>query len=73
MYDGVFYSTVFDKPVLFIRGGRSEYIIEEDIPAMKKNFNSMDLLTIEEGTHWVHADAPEEFFGHVSQFLGGLN
>jgi len=73
MYDGVFYSTVFNKPVLFIRGGRSQYIIEEDIPAMKKNFNSMDLLTIEEGTHWVHADVPEEFFGHVSQFLGGLD
>ena len=69
MYDGVFYSTVFDQPTLFIRGGRSDYIIEEDIPVMKKNFNNMDLHTIKEGTHWVHADAPKEFFEHVSQFL----
>lgn len=69
MYDGVFYSTVFNGPVLFVRGGRSDYIIEEDIPAMKKNFNNMDLVTIEEGTHWVHADAPEEFYRHVSRFL----
>ncbi len=72
MYDGVFYSTVFDHPTLFIRGGRSDYIIEEDIPAMKKNFNNMDLVTIEEGTHWVHADAPEEFYEFVSQFLTDL-
>lgn len=72
MYDGVFYSTVFDNPTLFIRGGKSDYIIEEDIPAMKKNFNNMDLATIAEGTHWVHADAPEEFYEHVSQFLTDL-
>jgi pimeloyl-ACP methyl ester carboxylesterase len=71
MYDGVFYSTVFSRPALFVRGGRSDYIIEEDIPAIKKNFNNMDLATIDEGTHWVHADAPEEFYGYVSDFLMG--
>lgn len=69
MYDGVFYSTVFNKPALFVRGGKSKYIIEEDIPAMKKNFINMDLVTIDEGTHWVHADAPEEFYNSVSTFL----
>lgn len=69
MYDGVFYSTVFNKPTLFVRGGRSPYIKEEDIPDIKKNFNNMDLVTIAEGTHWVHADAPEEFYEYVSTFL----
>ncbi len=73
MYDGVFYSTIFDRPTLFVRGGKSNYISEEDIPDMKKNFNNMDLVTIEEGTHWVHADAPEEFYGYVSQFLKKLD
>ena len=72
LYDGVFYSTVFNKPALFIKGGRSDYIIDEDIPVIKKNFNNMDLATIDEGTHWVHADAPEEFYEHVSHFLKGL-
>lgn len=69
MYDGVFYTTVFNGPAFFVRGGKSEYIIEEDIPAIKKNFNNMDLATIDEGTHWVHADAPEEFYALVSTFL----
>lgn len=69
MYDGVFYSTVFNKPTLFIRGGQSNYIIEEDIPDIKKNFPNMDLATIDEGTHWVHADAPEDFYNYVKEFL----
>ena len=69
MYDGVFYSTIFIRPALFVRGGKSNYIIEEDIPAIKKNFNNMDLVSIPEGTHWVHADAPEEFYNYVSAFL----
>lgn len=69
MYDGVFYSSIYNRPTLFIRGGQSNYIIEEDIPDIKKNFPNMDLATIEEGTHWVHADAPEEFYDHVSGFL----
>lgn len=72
MYDGVFYSTVFRRPSLFVRGGKSNYIIEEDIPSIRKNFSNMDLVTIAGGTHWVHADAPEEFFGHVSRFLKAL-
>lgn len=72
MYDGVFFSTIYNKPSLFVRGGQSDYIIEEDIPDLKKNFPNMDLATIEEGTHWVHADAPEEFYNIVSGFLANL-
>jgi pimeloyl-ACP methyl ester carboxylesterase len=73
MYDGVFYSTIFKKPALFVRGGQSNYIIEEDIPDIKKNFPNMDLATIDEGTHWVHADDPEAFYKHVSDFLEKLD
>jgi pimeloyl-ACP methyl ester carboxylesterase len=73
MYDGVFYSTIFKKPALFVRGGQSNYIIEEDIPDIKKNFPNMDLATIDEGTHWVHADDPEAFYSYVSAFLEKLD
>ena len=73
MYDGVFYSTIFNKPALFVRGGKSDYIIEEDIPDIKKNFPNMDLATIAKGTHWVHADDPEAFFNIVSSFLSKLS
>ncbi|MEN8225118.1 MAG: alpha/beta fold hydrolase [Bacteroidota bacterium] len=72
MYDGVFYSSVFNKPTLFVKGGKSDYIIEEDIPDIKKNFPNMDIVTIENGTHWVHADAPDDFFNHIAGFLNKI-
>ncbi len=69
MYDGVFYSTRYNGPTLFIRGGLSDYIIEEDIPLIRTNFPMSTVYTIPNGTHWVHADEPDEFFRITSEFL----
>ncbi len=69
MYDGVFYSTRFENPALFLRGGKSDYILEEDYPAIYQNFPHARIVTIENGTHWVHADEPEEFYRLVKAFL----
>jgi pimeloyl-ACP methyl ester carboxylesterase len=69
MYDGVFYSTRFRYPALFVRGGLSDYILDQDIPGIYENFPDARIETIESGTHWVHADAPEEFFRMVRSFL----
>ncbi len=69
MYDGVFYSARFDRPALFVRGGQSDYILEEDFPAIYQNFPQAEIITIENGTHWVHADEPKEFYNNVLDFL----
>jgi esterase len=69
MYDGVFFSTKFDRPALFIRGGKSDYILEEDIPVIRQSFPQATIKTIENGTHWVHADEPELFYEFVVDFL----
>lgn len=69
MYDGVFYSTRFENPALFIRGGQSDYILAEDIPAIMLNFPNAVIRTIEKGSHWVHADEPEEFYRILKEFL----
>lgn len=71
MYDGVFYSSRFNHPALFVRGGQSDYILEEDIPGIIQNFPQADIQTIENGSHWVHADEPEEFYLMISDFLKG--
>lgn len=71
MYDGVFYSTRFEKPVLFVKGGKSEYILPEDLRNIRENFPNATLETIEDGTHWVHADDPEKFYEIVREFLLG--
>jgi pimeloyl-ACP methyl ester carboxylesterase len=69
MYDGVFYSTRFEGPALFIRGGQSDYVLEEDYQAIRTNFPQASIETIHEGSHWVHADAPEEFQRITMEFL----
>lgn len=69
MYDGVFFSSRFDRPALFVRGGLSDYILDQDFQAIYTNFPQAIVETIENGTHWVHADAPEEFFHLIGRFL----
>lgn len=47
-------------PTLFIRGGQSNYITREDMPAIKEQFPNSHIATVEYAGHWVHAQAPEE-------------
>jgi esterase len=59
----------FPGSALFIRGGLSDYILDEDFKEICKKFPRAELSTIPNATHWVHADAPEEFFDVVNRFL----
>lgn len=47
-------------PTLFIRGGQSDYITREDLPAIKEQFPNSRVETIAYAGHWVHAQAPDE-------------
>lgn len=69
VFEGVNPGGIFFGPALFIRGGRSNYISDEDWDDIKMKFPGAALQTIALGTHWVHADAPGEFLGIVSDFL----
>lgn len=53
---------------LFIRGELSNYILDEDIPAIENAFPDSELVTIENAGHWVHAEAPEAFLDAVLGF-----
>jgi pimeloyl-ACP methyl ester carboxylesterase len=59
----------FTKPTLFIRGGKSDYIKPEDEPLIYELFPQAKIETIAEASHWVHADAPEEFLRLTLEFL----
>jgi esterase len=59
----------FSNPTLFIKGNRSEYIVEADTPSIQRLFPRARIDTIEAG-HWVHAEAPDRFAEIVEQFLG---
>lgn len=59
----------FEGPVLFLKGGRSDYIDETNLPEYQQIFPHATLKTIEESGHWIHAEAPQQFYDAVQAFL----
>jgi len=59
----------FDKPTLFIRGGNSRYILDEDFPAIKNQFTNVKFETMPNAGHWLHAENPKLFNEIVMNFL----
>jgi pimeloyl-ACP methyl ester carboxylesterase len=53
---------------LFMRGGQSNYIRDEDEGEIMKFFPIAEIHTIERAGHWIHAEAPEEFIEEVLGF-----
>lgn len=53
---------------LFINGGKSGYIREEDKDKIRRLFPLADFYTIENAGHWVHAEQPEEFINKVLEY-----
>jgi pimeloyl-ACP methyl ester carboxylesterase len=58
----------FDKPTLFIRGARSNYIRDTDWERIHDVFPLAKLETMNTG-HWVQAEKPQEFVDVVMKWL----
>jgi pimeloyl-ACP methyl ester carboxylesterase len=71
LLDAVNTTAVFEKPTLFIKGGKSDYILLEDFPVIRKNFPNAEIVTIAGTSHWVHVEAPEVFYQLTMGFLTG--
>jgi len=59
----------FKKPTLFIRGGNSNYILEEDFNLIQDHFPDSRVETIPHAGHWLHAENPQLFYELASSFL----
>ncbi len=59
----------FEGDTLFIRGEKSNYILDEDQPLLANEFPGSQLKTIPGAGHWVHAEAPGQLLGLLEQFL----
>ena len=70
LFDGISSENQYTGPTLFIRGGKSDYVLDSDFPLIKSMFPEVIIKTISGATHWVHADAPEELCYLLSGFLG---
>lgn len=62
-------SPPFHKDTLFVRGGRSNYVRDEDIPGIMAKFPNAQVKTIAEAGHWVHAEAADEFVQVIMDWL----
>jgi len=59
----------FNGTTLFLRGNKSNYILDENWPEIKSRFPNATLIDIEDAGHWVHAEKPNEFYKAVTNFL----
>lgn len=62
-------SDYYSGPVLFIRGGKSDYVLDTDEVEIQKHFSNYQIKTIPDTGHWLHAEAPEVFFEMAVSFF----
>jgi esterase len=58
-----------DLPTLFISGGQSDYIGEQDLTLIAAYFSNAHLEVIPAAGHLPHVQTPEPFTQLVTQFL----
>src|SRR5690606_25837911 len=59
----------FEKETLFLKVDRSEYIGDEDESIIHNHFPNVQIKTISNAGHWLHAENPEDFFDAVITFI----
>lgn len=58
-----------NRPALFVRGERSDYVQADDRELIHQLFPSAQIETIPGAGHWVHANAPDKVVEVVTSFL----
>lgn len=66
---GIELNAKFEFPTLVIRGGKSKYVEEKDLAYLGEHFTNLEVVTIANAGHWLHAEAPKEFLDAVRHFL----
>jgi len=62
-------NALFEKPTLFLRGGNSNYIKDEDFETIRRHFPNSEIKTIPNAGHWLHAENPKDFYSESIQYL----
>ncbi|KGQ69832.1 acyl-CoA esterase [Chelonobacter oris] len=58
-----------DVPTLFIKGGKSDYILPQYRDTILAQFPNATSFTIAQGSHWIHADHPNAVINAINRFL----
>jgi len=62
-------NATFEKPTLFLRGEKSNYIKDEDFDMIRKHFPNSEIKTIANSGHWLHAENPKDFYQESIAYL----
>lgn len=72
-YEDISHGIELDPPfsgkTLFVKGGDSGYIQEEDYEDIQSKFEQVTFKTIADAGHWVHAQKPEELKDILLEFI----
>lgn len=60
---------IFDGPTLFLKGAKSNYILQEDEFIIKQRFPKAEVVAIANAGHWLHAENPKDFIEAILTFL----
>jgi len=69
--EGVSGPQVFEKPVLFVKGDLSNYLMGEDRSMIRQLFPAANITTMMGAGHWLHAEKPEVFYRLARDFFAG--
>ena len=58
-----------NKPTLFLRGDKSDYILDADFETIYYHFPEAKIVTIPNAGHWLHAENSKAFYCEVENFL----
>lgn len=61
--------TIFEGETLFLKGGNSGYISENEEAIIEAHFPNSKIVSIENTGHWLHAEKPKEFYEITIEFL----
>ncbi len=59
----------FHTKTLFVRGELSNYITDNCVGLIEKQFTNCEVVTISNSGHWVHAEQQQEFVKVIAEFL----
>jgi esterase len=62
-------SRKYERPALFLSGGRSDYVRPEHRAGIERLFTRAGYEVIEDAGHWVHAERPAAFLEVLERFL----
>jgi pimeloyl-ACP methyl ester carboxylesterase len=63
------FENTFSKDTLFLRGDKSDYILDSDFETIYHHFPFASIKTIKNAGHWLHAENPKDFLSTVLDFI----